>query len=83
MAMAKVCPAYLKEKQIRVIMAEHNCTYSRAAQLYAASPMFTPVAKSDPKAMTKVIERAEKPVPRAGASTEPSPSCVSTQDTVS
>lgn len=30
MALAKNCPIYLKEKKLRELMAEHNCTYKKA-----------------------------------------------------
>ncbi|CAG9138686.1 unnamed protein product [Plutella xylostella] len=34
MALAKVCPVYLKEKNIRELMSEYNCSYKRALTLY-------------------------------------------------
>ena len=34
MAMAKSCPVYVKEKRIRELMAEFNCTYKKALTIY-------------------------------------------------
>lgn len=34
MAMTKICPGFLKEKRIRELMAEFNCTYRRALTMY-------------------------------------------------
>lgn len=33
-ALSKMCPVYLKEKRIRELMAEFNCSYKRALTLY-------------------------------------------------
>lgn len=34
MAMTKICPVYLKEKKIRELMAEFNCSYKKALVIY-------------------------------------------------
>ncbi|CAH1635582.1 unnamed protein product [Spodoptera littoralis] len=34
MALSRTCPIYLKERKIRELMAEFNCTYKRALTLY-------------------------------------------------
>jgi hypothetical protein len=34
MAMAKVCPVYIKERKLRELMTEFNCSYKRALTLY-------------------------------------------------
>ncbi|KAJ2947634.1 hypothetical protein O0L34_g17435 [Tuta absoluta] len=34
MALVKTCPAYLKERRIREIMSEFNCTYRKASMMY-------------------------------------------------
>ncbi|CAG4975226.1 unnamed protein product [Colias eurytheme] len=34
MAMAKICPVFRKEKKVRELMTEFNCTYKRALTLY-------------------------------------------------
>ncbi|KAJ8703854.1 hypothetical protein PYW07_013148 [Mythimna separata] len=36
MALSKICPAYLKEKKLKDLMAEFNCTYRKALLLYVA-----------------------------------------------
>lgn len=43
MALAKFCPMFLKEKKIRQIMAENNCTYRKALSIYVppSPPAFT------------------------------------------
>lgn len=40
MSLVKSCPVYLKEKKIRELMAEFNCTYKRAITMYV--PPFSP-----------------------------------------
>ncbi|XP_045500762.1 uncharacterized protein LOC123698220 [Colias croceus] len=37
MSLARTCPAFLKEKKLREIMAEYNCTYKRALTIYVPS----------------------------------------------
>ncbi|CAG9564723.1 unnamed protein product [Danaus chrysippus] len=34
MALSKICPIYKKERKIRELMAEYNCTYKRALTMY-------------------------------------------------
>lgn len=34
MALSKICPAYKKEKRIRELMSEYNCTYQKAQTVY-------------------------------------------------
>ncbi|XP_059061194.1 uncharacterized protein LOC131854087 [Achroia grisella] len=34
MALSKTCPSFLKEKKIREIMSEFNCTYAKAKTMY-------------------------------------------------
>lgn len=34
MSLAKLCPVYIKEKKIRALMSEFNCTYRRALTMY-------------------------------------------------
>jgi hypothetical protein len=36
MALQRVCPIFAKEKRLREIMAEYNCTYRKALQVYVA-----------------------------------------------
>lgn len=44
MAMAKICPIYIKEKRIRELMTEFSCTYKRALTIYVPpSPPPLPV----------------------------------------
>ncbi|CAH2098697.1 unnamed protein product [Euphydryas editha] len=40
MSLAKFCPVYVKEKKIRSLMSEFNCTYRRALTMYV--PPFSP-----------------------------------------
>lgn len=46
MALARICPTFLKEKRLREIMAEYNCTYRRALTIYV--PSHSP-RRSEPK----------------------------------
>lgn len=46
MALAKVCPKYLKEKKIREIMAEFNCSYRRALTMYVPPSPDPPLRQS-------------------------------------
>lgn len=44
MALSKRCPVYLKEKKVRDIMAEFNCTYRMALSMYVpSSPRTSPI----------------------------------------
>lgn len=68
MAMAKICPVYVKERKIRDLMAEFNCSYKRAITLFVPpSPKhldisqdpFLPtprLASSVPTAQTTVLD---------------------------
>lgn len=38
MALAKVCPIFIKEKQLRELMAEVNCSYKQALSIYKPLP---------------------------------------------
>lgn len=40
MSLVKICPAYTKEKKIRALMSEFNCSYRRALTMYV--PPFSP-----------------------------------------
>lgn len=42
MALAKICPIYVKERRLREIMADHNCTYRKALTLYTPPPPMSP-----------------------------------------
>lgn len=44
MALSKSCPSYLKEKRLREIMAEFNCTYKKAITMYVlpSTPQYAP-----------------------------------------
>lgn len=56
MALARTCPAYIKERKIRQIMSDFNCTYIKAAQKYASAPIIIPSEpKSDAQAKLKVV----------------------------
>lgn len=47
MALSKTCPVFLKEKRLRELMSEYNCTYRRALTLYVPpSPMPVSVIES-------------------------------------
>lgn len=43
MALAKKCPTYLKEKRIRELMAEFNCTFRKASMMFV--PPESPIPK--------------------------------------
>lgn len=73
MAMNKSCPIYIKEKRIRDIMAEFNCSYRKAMAIYTP-PAVVPVvvvenlatlSQDDPPAMPThpAISRQEPSVP--------------------
>lgn len=41
MALAKICPYYNKERKVRELMAENNCTYKKALTIYVQpSPQY-------------------------------------------
>lgn len=62
MAMYKSCPAFLKEKRLREIMAEFNCTYRKALTIY--------VTPSSPSEMVPKIFRFN-PIPVTSVSFPP------------
>lgn len=45
MALSKSCSVYKKEKRIRELMSEFNCTYKRANSMYV--PPFSPIIKNE------------------------------------
>ncbi|XP_028171977.1 uncharacterized protein LOC114361200 [Ostrinia furnacalis] len=49
MALARICPVYKKEKRIRELMAEFNCSYKRALSIYIPPEPHTP--KESPKTL--------------------------------
>lgn len=51
MALARNCPAYIKEKRIRELMSEFNCTYQKALTLYISpsSPHNNPLPQPNDK----------------------------------
>ncbi|CAH2106813.1 unnamed protein product [Euphydryas editha] len=51
MALSKSCPNYLKEKRIRELMAEYNCTYRKALTIYVA-PISPPTSIMNASANT-------------------------------
>ncbi|XP_023953577.2 uncharacterized protein LOC112057315 [Bicyclus anynana] len=67
MAMSKICPAYLKEKKLRQIMAECNCTYKKALTIYTSSKEDIPTRPTSP-----VIPYTVDPNPFAPLSTDKS-----------
>ncbi|CAG4964661.1 unnamed protein product [Parnassius apollo] len=59
MAMAKICPVFLKEKRIRELMAEFNCSYKKALMLYVPPSPRPPNMKNDPPLLTQPIYENE------------------------
>ncbi|CAG5053084.1 unnamed protein product [Parnassius apollo] len=65
MAMAKICPVFLKEKRIRELMAEFNCSYKKALMLYVPPSRGTyskarpPITKNDPPLLTQPTSENE------------------------
>lgn len=74
MAMAKICPVFKKEKRIRELMAEFNCSYKKAMTIYVPpSPIFIPYeedqlinasqtvkeARSNPPNLEEIVIEAE------------------------
>lgn len=57
MALLRSCPAYQKEKKLRELMAEFNCTYRRALTLYV------PATRSGHITLSPVAERTTKVAP--------------------
>lgn len=52
MAMFRGCPVFLKEKKIREIMAEFNCTYKMAVNMYVPLSSPTSPTRETPKTST-------------------------------
>lgn len=80
MALARICPIYLKEKRLRQLMADFNCTYKRALTIYV--PPSPPIATSTrvrPQAHTitgsertdNILRRPADDSPRYIAPTQP------------
>lgn len=59
MALSRACPIYLKEKKIREIMSDFNCTYRRALTMY---PPDSPVPMPDVSEYINVTSHSSKPV---------------------
>ncbi|CAH0702429.1 unnamed protein product [Spodoptera exigua] len=53
MALVRSCPSYLKEKRLREIMAEYNCTYRRALTMYVPVKETNPVDSATTKTEQK------------------------------
>ncbi|XP_047038165.1 uncharacterized protein LOC124643288 [Helicoverpa zea] len=47
MALTKTCPEFLKEKKIRDLMAEFNCTYRKALSIYVPPDIPSETSKDD------------------------------------
>lgn len=62
MALQKICPIYAKERRIRELMAEFNCTYRKALTLYVPpeSPVAVPIS-------TWVTEKNKDPIIEASS----------------
>lgn len=50
MALSKTCPIFLKEKRIRQLMSDFNCSYKRALTLYV--PPYSPAPSEPPRPKT-------------------------------
>lgn len=62
MAMAKICPTYMKEKRLRELMAEFNCSYKKAITLYVPpSPRGLDSAHDQPLPSNTYISSPEQP----------------------
>lgn len=59
MALQKICPVYKKERRIRELMSEFNCTYRKALTLYVP-PSPAPVNQIPQLEAFEEVERAEK-----------------------
>lgn len=57
MTLAKTCPVYIKEKKIRDLMAEFNCTYKRALTMYV--PPEHPITEPASRGESQYIVREE------------------------
>lgn len=60
MALAKICPVFIKEKRIRELMSEYNCSYKRALVIYTpAKP--APIEPGSPVISRPKENLREKP----------------------
>ncbi|CAG4931650.1 unnamed protein product [Parnassius apollo] len=60
-AMAKICPVFLKKKRIRELMAEFNCSYKKDLMLYVPPSPRPPITKNDPPLLTQPTSENESP----------------------
>lgn len=74
-SLLRICPAYIKEKRLRELMAEFNCTYRRALTIYV--PFRSTAEEREPRdeqqqawqaAATSEPVEAEPSMPRSGRS---------------
>ncbi|KAF9424281.1 hypothetical protein HW555_000674 [Spodoptera exigua] len=75
MALSKTCPAFVKEKNLKILMAEFNCTYRKALQLYVA-----PSPRRDEKEFNK-SSPTDGVFPKL--KTKLTPTCVTSDDQAS
>lgn len=61
MAMAKICPVFIKEKRIRELMAEFNCSYKKAITLYVQPSPQEIYTSQEPPLTTSYITSSEQP----------------------
>ncbi|KAJ0176104.1 hypothetical protein K1T71_008278 [Dendrolimus kikuchii] len=54
MAMVRLCPAYQKERRLRELMAEYNCTYRRALAIYVPN-----TNEDDPQSINELTHLPE------------------------
>ncbi|CAG4982966.1 unnamed protein product [Parnassius apollo] len=57
--MAKICTVFLKEKRIRDLMAEFNCSYKKALMLYVPPSPPSPNTKNDSPLLTQPTSENE------------------------
>lgn len=63
MAMAKICPVFLKEKKIRELMAELNCSYKKALTFYVPPMPHLIDISQDPPLQTPRPVQHDTPIP--------------------
>lgn len=61
MALVKTCPAFQKEKKLRELMAEYNCTYRRALTLYVHPNESHEIPEPNEDDIPNVEIKTEKP----------------------
>lgn len=61
MAMSKMCPVFIKEKRIREIMAEFNCSYKRAITVYVPPSPRSNNISEDPPTLTPYVVSHQAP----------------------